>query len=86
MSGFHDIVMFGQYYSQDEADVASGQTASVCCAVQSEDESGGYGTPRTMSGPRCTQSNRRDGYMSMRARKLGISLGCIPRVSSPSFH
>ena len=38
-----------------------------------------------MYGPKCFQSSKGGGSMSMRARKLGIILGCTPKVRSVSL-
>lgn len=41
---------------------------------------------KTMYGQRCTRSSKGGGSMSMRARKLGIILGCTQKVSPVPSH
>ena len=76
--------MFGRYYNHGEVDAASGPIASACSAGLLEGGSDGYGMLRTTYGLRYTRNSKRDGYMSMRARKRGTSQGYMPKVSIPS--
>jgi hypothetical protein len=61
--------------------VESGPTALLCSAELQVPVSDGYGTVKTMSGPRCTVNIRRDGYTSMLAKKHGTSRGFMQKVS-----
>ena len=76
------MVTYGRCYNQEEGGAASGPTALACYAVLLEDESGGCGTLKIMCGQRCTRSIKGDGFMSTRARKLGIIPGCTRKVST----
>ena len=81
-SDFPDTGMSGRCFSPAEGVVASGQIVSACSVVPSVAASDGSGTPKTMSGPRYTLNSRKDGYMSMRVKRLGIILASTQKVSS----
>jgi hypothetical protein len=82
-----DIPMFGLCCKVREVDVGSGPIASLCCAGLWEDESAGYGTLRITSGPRSIRINKRDGFTSMPAKRLGTTPGFTLKVSqcNPAF-
>lgn len=73
---FHDTAMCGDYYKHERAGAENGPMFSACCVELSVAVLDGYGTLRTMSGPKSTQSNKNDGSISMLAKKLGITRGC----------
>jgi hypothetical protein len=80
-NAFHDTRMCGRCSKPREEGVESGPTASPCSAGLPVHVSDGYGTVKTMSGPRCTANTKRDGYTSMLAKKLGTSRGSTQKVN-----
>jgi len=63
LNGSPDIVTFGPCSKPEEAELASSPTASVCSVVPLALESDGFGTVKTMSGPRFTANTSEDGFM-----------------------
>lgn len=58
----------------------NGQIASLCYVEHSDHKFDGFGIRRTTSGQRFTPSTLDGGYMSMLARRLGISPDSTPKV------
>ena len=82
MSAFPDMVMCGHCYKQEEVVLESGPTVLACYVGPLVAACDGYGTQKTMSGPRCTRSNKGDGCTSMLAKKRGTTQGYIQKVST----
>jgi len=72
----HDTVTCGSYSKHEWVDVENGPTSLPCYVKQWEPESDGSGTPKIMSGRRCTRKCRSDGSMSTPVRRLGTTRDC----------
>jgi hypothetical protein len=83
MSDFHDTPTCGPSYRAEGADVENGPIALPCYAELWAVVCAGYGIRKIMYGPRSIRISKRGGSMWMLVRKLGITLGCIQKVSHP---
>jgi hypothetical protein len=69
-----DTAMSGDYCRLDEDELANGPTALACFAELSVVAFDGFGTPKTTSGLRYTQTIRSDGFTWTLVRKHGTTL------------
>ena len=83
-SAFPVTVRFGRSWRPGAVASENGRTAFRCSAVQSEDESVGYGIWRITSGRRSIQITSDAGSMWMPVRRPGTTRDYMPKVRPQS--